>query len=64
MAIEFRVKQYVSDYVKVGDEYQRIEAKSDYKVSNYDDLQNLLMTLIDFGSETLKFEVEKREVTE
>jgi hypothetical protein len=64
MAIEFRVKQYVLDYVKVGDEYQRIEAKSDYKVSNYDDLQNLLMTLIDFGSETLKFEVEKREVAE
>lgn len=64
MSIEFTVTQYVSDWVKVGDDYQNIEAESRYEVSNYDDLQNLLLTLIDFGSETLKFEVKKREVAE
>ncbi len=62
MAIEFTVTQYVSDYVKVGDDYQNIEVESRYKVSNYDDLQNLLLTLIDFGGNTLKFKICKKEV--
>lgn len=62
MSIEFTVTQYVSDYVKVGDGYQNIEVESRYKVSNYDDLQNLLLTLIDFGGDTLKFKIRKKEV--
>jgi len=62
MSIEFVVTQYVSDYVKVGDDYQNIEVESRYKVSNYDDLQNLLLTLIDFGGDTLKFKIRKKEV--
>lgn len=62
MSIEFTVTQYVSDWVKVGDDYQNIEAESRYEVSNYDDLQNLLLTLIDFGGDTLKFKIRKKEV--
>lgn len=62
MSIEFTVTQYVSDYVKVGDGYQNIEVESRYKVSNYDDLQNLLLALIDFGGDTLKFKIRKKEV--
>lgn len=62
MSIEFVVTQYVSDYVKVGDDYQNIEVESRYKVSNCDDLQNLLLTLIGFGGDTLKFKIRKKEV--
>ena len=62
MSIEFTVTQYVSDWVKVGDDYQNIEVESRYEVSNYDDLQNLLLTLIDFGGDTLKFKIRKKEV--
>lgn len=62
MSIEFTVTQYVSDWVKVGDDYQNIEAESRFEVSNYDDLQNLLLTLIDFGGDTLKFKIRKKEV--
>ena len=64
MEYRFKVTQYISDYVKVGDEYRHVEAESKYEVHNYDDLQNLLLTLIDFGTDRVKFEVRKEEVTE
>ena len=62
----FKVKQFIKDYVKVGDEWRHIEVENKYTVNNYDDLQNLLLTLIDFGGGKLKFEVAKayEEVTE
>ena len=59
----FKVKQFIKDYVKVGDEWRHIEVENKYTVNNYDDLQNLLLTLIDFGDGNLKFEITKEEVT-
>ena len=59
----FKVKQCIKDYVKVGDEWRHIEVENKYTVGNYDDLQNLLLTLIDFGDGKLKFEITKEEVT-
>ena len=59
----FKIKQFIPDYVKVGDEWRHIEVENKYTVNNYDDLQNLLLTLIDFGDGKLKFEVEKEEVS-
>ena len=59
----FKVKQFIKDYVKVGDEWRHIEVVNKYTVNNYDDLQNLLLTLIDFGDGNLKFEITKEEVT-
>ena len=63
MEYKFKVTQFVRDYIKVGDEYRHVEAESKYEVNNYDDLQSLLLTLIDFGSDRVKFEV-KKEVIE
>ena len=57
----FKIKQFIPDYVKVGDEWRHVEVENKYTVNNYDDLQNLLLTLIDFGDGKLKFEVEKIE---
>lgn len=58
----FKIKQFIPDYVKVGDEWRHVEVENKYTVNNYDDLQNLLLTLIDFGDGKLKFEVIKEEV--
>lgn len=60
--MRFKVTQFISDYVKVGDEWRPVEVQNKYSVNNYDDLQNLLLTLIDFGDGKLKFEVIKEEV--
>lgn len=58
----FTVKQIVSDYVRVGEEYQTVEVKNTFEADNFDDLQNLIMTLIDFSRKAIKFEVSKEEV--
>ena len=64
MAINFKVTQFINDYVKAGDEWRSIEVKNKYRVENYDDLQSLIITLIDFSEGKIKFEVEKEEVLE
>ena len=46
----FKVTQYITDYVKVGDEYRHVEVENGYEVKSEDDLQTLLLTLIDFAS--------------
>lgn len=61
---KFEVTQFAKDCVKVGDEYRRVEAEIKYEVKNYDDLSNLLLSLIDFGTDRVKFEVKKEEVSE
>ena len=59
--MKFRVTQYIPDYVKVGDEYRHVEVENDYEVDNYDDLQNLLLTLIAYSAKDIKFKVAKEE---
>lgn len=58
----FTVKQIASNYVKVGEEYQTVEVKNTFEVTSFDDLQSLIMTLIDFSKNDIKFEVSKEEV--
>jgi len=59
--MKFRVTQYIPDYVKVGDEYRHVEVENDYEIDNYDDLQNLLLTLIAYSAKDIKFKVVKEE---
>lgn len=61
--MRFKVTQYITDYVKVGEEYRTVEVRNKFVVDTWDDLQNLFLTLIDFTDGKIKFEVEK-EVTE
>lgn len=62
MGIKFDVKMVMSAYEKVGDDYKIIEAMKRFVLHNYDDLQNLLLTLIESSEDAVKFEVRKEEV--
>ena len=62
--MKFTVIEFIREYVKVGDEYQWVEIKKKYAVKTWDDLQNIIMTLIDFSDGTIKFEVRKEAVDE
>ena len=62
--MKFTVIEFIREYVKVGDEYQWVEVKKQYNVKNWDDLQNMLMSLIDFSDGPIKFEVRKEAVDE
>ena len=61
--MRFKVTQYITDYIKVGDEYRTVEVRNKFIADTWDDLQKLLITIIDFTDSKIKFEIEK-EVTE
>lgn len=63
MKLKFTITQYVRDYVKVGDEWRNVEVECQYICHNYDDLENLLMTLI-CNKDDIKVRVRREEVTE
>lgn len=62
--MKFTIIENIRDYVKAGDEYQWVEVKKKYEASNWDDMQNLLMTLIDFADGSIRFEVRKEAINE
>lgn len=63
--MKFRLTEIIREFVHLKEEYGYVDVKKTYEVNNYDDLQNLILTLVDFGTGVLKFEVEKiEEVTE
>ena len=57
--MKFKVTEFFKKFVKVGDDYQNVEVEKYYTVDNWDDLQNLLMTLIDYSDVSIRFEVKK-----
>ena len=59
MTIKVRLK--VNDYVLIGEEYERITVVKKFAVSTYDDLQNLLLTLIEASTDTVTFEISKED---
>lgn len=62
--MKFKVTEFIKKYMKVGDEYQYVEVEKHYTVDNWDDLQNLLMTLIDYSDVSIRFEVKKEAPNE
>ena len=57
--MKFKVTEFIKNYMLVGDEFQYVEVEKCYTVDNWDDLQNLLMTLIDYSDKSIRFEVKK-----
>ena len=54
---EYVVTQYVTDYVKVGDDYQHVEAKVDYMFNDWDDVQNFIGYAAHSAKKRIKFEI-------
>ena len=61
MATKYTITQYVRDYVKIGDEWRTFEVECKYECFNWDDLENLLLTLI-CNKNDIKFRVKTEEV--
>lgn len=59
--MKFKVTEYISKYTKIDEHWRIVEVEKVYNVTNWDDLQNLLGTLIDFADKSIKFEVKKEE---
>ena len=59
--LQFTVTQYVKDYIKIGDEWRNVEVECKYTCHNFDDLENLLLTLIE-NKNDIKFRVRTEEV--
>jgi len=59
--MKFKVTELIRDYVKINDEgeYDWIEIKKKYSANTWDDLQNLIMTLIDYSDDEITFKVKK-----
>ena len=62
--MKFTVTEFIKKYMKIGDDYQYVEVEKKYSVNNWDDLQNMLMSLIDFSDGPIKLEVRKEAVDE
>lgn len=61
--MKFKVTEFIRDYVKVNEEgkYDWTEATKKYTATTWDDLTNLLISMVDFTDGPIKFEVRKEE---
>ena len=59
--MRFELEQKISGYTLVNDKYEPVTVKQKFQCKTYDDLQNLFLTLVDFGDGTLDFSVKKIE---
>lgn len=64
MAYKFTLTEIIRDFTHIKEEYGYVEVKKVYECSNYDDLQNLFLTLVDFSDGPLKFEIQKEVIEE
>lgn len=60
--MKYAVKVYMSQYLKVSDEWQTIEISRAFIFKNWDDVQNFIGYLVESADGWVKFEV--REITE
>ena len=64
MKMKFTLTEFIKKYMHVDGEFKYVEVTKDYVCFNYDDLQNLFLTLVDFSEGTLKFEIKKENIEE
>ena len=62
--MKFKLTEIIKEFAHIEEKYGYIEVKKVYECENYDDLQNLFLTLVDFSTGPLTFTVEKTEAKE
>lgn len=64
MKMKFTLTEFIKEWARIKEEYGYVEVKKVYECGNYDDLQNLFLTLVDFSTDTLKIEIKKEIIEE
>lgn len=62
--MKFILTETIREFAHIKEEYGYVEVKKAYECNTYDDLQNIFLTLVDFSTKKLSFEVEKVEEVE
>lgn len=63
MAYKFTLTEIIREYIHIKEEYGYVDINKVYECTNYDDLQNLFMMLVDFSTDELTLKI-KKEVIE
>lgn len=59
--MKYKVKLFMSQYVKVGDEYQVVDTSRTFKFKEWDDVQNFIGYMVEGADGAVKFEIEQIE---
>lgn len=59
--MKYKVKLFMSQYVKVGDEYQVVDTSRTFKFKEWDDVQNFIGYMAEGADGAVKFEIEEIE---
>jgi hypothetical protein len=59
--VKYKVKLFMSQYVKVGDEYQVVDTSRTFKFKEWDDVQNFIGYMVEGADGAVKFEIEQIE---
>jgi len=64
--MKFKVTEIIRNYIKPegSDKYAWVEVNKTYRANTWDDLTNLIMSLIDFTDGPVKIKVEKEDPDE
>ena len=59
--MKYKIKLFMSQYVKVGDEYQVVDTSRTFKFKEWDDVQNFIGYMVEGADGSVKFEIEQIE---
>lgn len=56
--MKYKIKLFMSQYVKVGEEYQMVDVSREFTFNSWDDVQNFVGYLVGGANGAVKFEVQ------
>ena len=59
--MKYKIKLFMSQYVKVGDEYQVVDTSRTFKFKEWDDVQNFIAYMVEGADGAVKLEIEQIE---
>ena len=62
MKYRFRVTQKVCGYTPITEEYKRIEVDQNFECETFDDLKDIILTLVDYSTKDVKLEIHKEVI--
>lgn len=62
MAYRFKVKQIVNGYMLIDGEYRKVDAEQNFECSTFDDLNDIILTLVDYSIKDVKVEIHKEVI--